>query len=121
MTVACHKHGTTLNVFLPASWDHLGCQSWDHPARLAGWSLVRVFDAHVVFADVEVISGGIQGGRVVGGTDDIGAYPAFDPQTPENFAATIYRALGIPQTAAWKDELGRPHHVYHGEPMPGLI
>ena len=46
--------------------------------------------------------------------------PTFDPQRPENFAATIYQALGIPQTAAWQDELGRPHHLYHGEPMPGL-
>ena len=69
---------------------------------------------------VFVAGGGIQGGRVVGGTDEIGAYPVFDPQRPENFAATIYQALGIPQTAAWKDEFGRPHHVYHGEPMPGL-
>src|SRR4051794_15880105 len=37
--VACHEHGTALNGFLPASWDHLGCQSWDHPACLAGGSL----------------------------------------------------------------------------------
>jgi hypothetical protein len=69
---------------------------------------------------VFLAGGGIQGGRVVGGTDKIGAYPAFDPQGPENFAATIYQALGIPQTAAWHDELARPHLVYHGEPMPGL-
>ncbi len=69
---------------------------------------------------VFLAGGGIQGGRVVGGTDNIGAYPAFDPQRPENFAATIYQALGIPQTAAWHDELERPHLVYHGEPMPGL-
>ena len=39
--VACHEHGTALSGFLPASWDHLGCQSWDHPARLAGGSSVR--------------------------------------------------------------------------------
>jgi hypothetical protein len=69
---------------------------------------------------VFLAGGGIQGGRVVGGTDKIGAYPAFDPQRPENFAATIYQSLGIPQTAAWHDELERPHQVYHGEPMPGL-
>lgn len=69
---------------------------------------------------VFLAGGGIQGGRVVGGTDKIGGYPAFDPQRPENFAATIYQALGIPQTAAWHDELERPHQVYHGEPMPGL-
>lgn len=69
---------------------------------------------------VFLAGGGIQGGRVVGGSDEIGAYPAFDPQTPENFAATIYEALGIPKTAAWHDELARPHHVYHGDPIPGL-
>ncbi len=39
--------------------------------------------------------GGIQGGRVVGATDPIGAYPTEDPQRPENFAATIYEALGL--------------------------
>lgn len=64
--------------------------------------------------------GGIQGGRVVGATDAIGAYPEYDPQRPENFAATIYESLGLPQTVAWHDELGRPHQVYHGEPIPGL-
>ena len=46
------------------------------------------------------------------------AYPAADPQTPENLAATIYQALGIPATAAWHDELDRPHHVYHGYRSP---
>lgn len=64
--------------------------------------------------------GGVQGGRVVGSSDKLGAYPATDPQTPENFAATIYHALGIPATAAWRDELDRPHHLYHGEPIHGL-
>jgi hypothetical protein len=57
---------------------------------------------------------------VVGASDKIGAFPAADPQTPENMAATIYRSLGIPATAAWHDELDRPHHIYHGEPMAGL-
>jgi len=64
--------------------------------------------------------GGVQGGRVVGATDDIGAYPEVDPQRPENFAATIYQSLGLPQTVAWRDEVGRPHQVYHGDPIPGL-
>jgi hypothetical protein len=64
--------------------------------------------------------GGIQGGRVIGASDKRGAYPSHTPQTPENFAATIYRSLGIPQTAAWQDTANRPHFVYHGEPIPGL-
>ncbi len=47
-------------------------------------------------------------------------YPKSDPQTPENMAATIYEALGLPRTLVWKDKLDRPHQVYHGDPIPGL-
>jgi Protein of unknown function (DUF1501) len=65
--------------------------------------------------------GGIRGGTVIGSSDKLGAYPASNPQQPENMAATIYRALGIPDTAAWHDELDRPHHVYHGQPIAGLL
>jgi hypothetical protein len=64
--------------------------------------------------------GGVKGGTVIGSSDKIGGYPKTDPQTPENMAATIYQALGLPATVAWKDALGRPHHVYHGEPIRGL-
>jgi Protein of unknown function (DUF1501) len=65
--------------------------------------------------------GGIHGGTVIGSSDKIGAYPAAHPQTPENMAATIYKALGIPNTAAWRDELDRPHQIYQGSPISGLI
>ncbi|MFQ5731461.1 MAG: DUF1501 domain-containing protein, partial [Planctomycetaceae bacterium] len=65
--------------------------------------------------------GGIRGGRIVGSSDAIGAYPATDPQQPENMAATIYHALGIPQEAVWKDEVDRPHRIYHGDPIRGLL
>ncbi|NBU76233.1 MAG: DUF1501 domain-containing protein, partial [Planctomycetes bacterium] len=50
-----------------------------------------------------------------------GAYPSDSPQKPENLAATIYHALGIPSSAMWKDELNRPYHIYHGEPIAGLM
>lgn len=65
--------------------------------------------------------GGTNGGTVIGSSDKDGAYPADNPQTPEGMAATIYRSLGIPATGVWKDALGRPHHIYHGEPIVGLI
>jgi len=39
--------------------------------------------------------GGIVGGRVVGKSDDIGAYPAEHPAAPANVVATIYKSLGI--------------------------
>ncbi|MCO6455371.1 MAG: DUF1501 domain-containing protein [Pirellulaceae bacterium] len=69
---------------------------------------------------VFLAGGGVQGGRVVGSSDKIGAYPADNPQTPEHLAATIYQALGLPRTTAWHDDLERPHHIYHGEPIEGL-
>jgi hypothetical protein len=65
--------------------------------------------------------GGVQGGRVIGTSDRNGAYPASDPQKPENFASTIYHALGIPRDAVWHDLLGRPNHVYLADPIEGLF
>ena len=67
---------------------------------------------------VWLAGGGVKGGRVVGSSDKNGGYPATEPQTPENFAATIYSALGLPKTAAWHDTENRPHHLYGGDPMP---
>ena len=64
--------------------------------------------------------GGVHGGNVIGRSDKIAAYPADMPQRPDNMAASIYSAMGIPSTAAWYDELERPHHIYHGKPIPGL-
>jgi hypothetical protein len=64
--------------------------------------------------------GGIRGGTVIGTTDKNGAFPASSPQTPENMAATMYHALGIPKIASWQDPSGRPHYVYDGEPVAGL-
>jgi uncharacterized protein (DUF1501 family) len=62
--------------------------------------------------------GGVRGGKVVGSSDKTGGYPATDPQSPENFAATIYSALGLPKTVAWHDAETRPHFLYHADPMP---
>lgn len=39
--------------------------------------------------------GGIQGGRIVGESDEIGGYPADRPVTSGEAVATIYRCLGI--------------------------
>jgi hypothetical protein len=65
--------------------------------------------------------GGIRGGTVIGSSDKNGAFPSTNPQTPENMAATIYSALGIPSSATWHDAVERPHQVYDGEPISGLF
>ncbi|MEX0675709.1 MAG: DUF1501 domain-containing protein [Pirellulales bacterium] len=64
--------------------------------------------------------GGVAGGTVIGSTDKNGAFPAANPQKPDNMAATIYQALGIPRELAWHDHQNRPHFVYHADPIPGL-
>jgi hypothetical protein len=85
-------------------------ESYDEPGR-DHWGAVQ----SVFFA-----GGGVRGGTVIGASDKIGAYPSQNPQKPENMAATIYHALGIPETASWKDEANRPHHLYYGSPITGL-
>ena len=69
---------------------------------------------------VLLAGGSVSGGTVIGASDKLGAYPALDPQRPENLAATIYQSLGLPRTATWYDLLDRPMPVYHGDPIRGL-
>ena len=65
--------------------------------------------------------GGVRGGNVIGSTDAKGGYPASDPQKPENLAATIYEALGLPRDITWEDLGNRPHFLYEAEPIKGLM
>lgn len=69
---------------------------------------------------VFLAGGGVKGGRVIGSSDKQGGYPETDAQKPENLAATIYQALGLPPTSNWNDLLDRPIPVYNGQPIPGL-
>lgn len=39
--------------------------------------------------------GGVQGGRVIGKSDELGAYPVDRPVTPKEVVATIYHSLGL--------------------------
>jgi uncharacterized protein (DUF1501 family) len=85
-------------------------EHYDAPGR-DHWGAVQ----SVFFA-----GGGIRGGNVVGASDKIGAYPAENPRSAEDFAATIYHALGLPPTAVWHDDLVRPHNIYYGQPIVEL-
>lgn len=64
---------------------------------------------------------GVAGGLCLGKSDAMGAYPSDRPVTPEELAATIYHALGIPATATWQDAETRPHAIYFGEPIRELF
>jgi hypothetical protein len=65
--------------------------------------------------------GGIRGGVVHGASDRSAAYPARDPVTPADIAATIYHALGVDPTIALRDSLGRVRPLCHGAPIHGIL
>ena len=69
---------------------------------------------------VLVAGGGARGGKIVGVTDRVAAYPVADAYSPEDLAATIYDGLGLPRDVVWRDKLDRPHHVYYGNPIKEL-
>jgi hypothetical protein len=55
--------------------------------------------------------GGVQGGRVVGRSDDKGAYPAERPVTPSEVVATIYKSLGVDLHTELPGPQSRPYPV----------
>jgi len=52
--------------------------------------------------------GGVQGGRVIGASDPIGAVPADRPTEPPEVIATIFHALGLPLDQHLPGPAGRP-------------
>lgn len=64
---------------------------------------------------------GVRGGQTIGQTDKTGAYPASRPYTPGDFAATIYRSLGIDPETELHDRLARPIRLCHGTTIEPLF
>jgi uncharacterized protein (DUF1501 family) len=65
--------------------------------------------------------GGIAGGAIYGASDRHAAYAASNPVGPQEYAATIMHALGIPHDLALTDFAGRPHTIYAGKPIEALF
>jgi hypothetical protein len=68
-----------------------------------------------------VAGGGVKGGRVVGASDPHGVEPKDRPVTPQQLVATIFHALGVPQTATIPGPDGSPVEVYPGQPVTELF
>jgi hypothetical protein len=66
---------------------------------------------------ITLAGAGIQGGLVHGASDNIGAFPSRDAVSPEEIAATIYHALGIPADTQVVDHSGRPYPLATGKPL----
>ncbi len=98
LVVAVGEFGRTPQINPDAGRDH--------------WS--GVFSA--VFAGA-----GVQGGQVIGASDDQAAYPATRGWYPADMGATIFTALGIDPESTMVDRLGRPHRVSMGEVIAPLF
>ena len=57
---------------------------------------------------VNFAGGGVKGGRVVGRSDEIGAYPVERPVQPKEVVATIYHSLGLDLDTHLPGPAGRP-------------
>lgn len=53
--------------------------------------------------------GGVKGGRIVGRSDEIAAFPAERPVTPSEVVATIYKSLGLDLEAKLPGPQSRPY------------
>ncbi len=65
--------------------------------------------------------GGVRGGRVIGKSDKIAAYPATRGYFPADLGATIYHALGADPASQVRDQLGRPLQLNRGELITPLF
>src|SRR5262249_32618539 len=64
---------------------------------------------------------GVRGGQTIGQSDRNGAYPASRPYTTGDFAATIYRCLGVDPETEVRDQLGRLLRLCNGTPIDPLF
>ncbi|MBC8354200.1 MAG: DUF1501 domain-containing protein [Planctomycetes bacterium] len=70
---------------------------------------------------IALAGGGVSGGAVFGASDHMGAYPAVDPVTPADLAATIFWRFGIDPRAVIRDVAERPHRLADGKPLTALF
>lgn len=63
---------------------------------------------------------GVQGGKVIGKSDEIAAYPDSVAYSPDDIGATIYSALGIDPHSTVRDRFGRPVHLNTGSVIEAL-
>ncbi len=73
-----------------------------------------------VFTTV-LAGGGIKGGVVHGASDRYAAYPASNPTSPADLAATVYECLGVDPQTQLRDRLDRPMTLCEGAPIQAIL
>jgi hypothetical protein len=70
---------------------------------------------------VLMAGGGVKGGQVYGSSDAQAAYAADKPVSPDDLAATVFDALGVPLDTEVTDPTGRPLALCLGHPVRGVF
>ncbi len=70
---------------------------------------------------VLLAGGGIRGGQVYGSSTPDGAYPASDPVSPGDLAATLFHCLGVDPHTEIMDRVARPFPIAEGEVLRRLL
>lgn len=70
---------------------------------------------------VILAGGGVRGGTVFGASDRFAAYPAADPVSPADLAATIFWRFGFDPASEIRDAQNRPFKLADGEPIKALF
>src|SRR5262249_59398709 len=70
---------------------------------------------------VLLAGGGVTGAAVYGASDKVGAYPAVDPVTPADLAATIFWRFGLDPATEIRDQTARPFPLAAGGPRRRLL
>jgi len=65
--------------------------------------------------------GGVVPGQVIGATDKHASDVTERKASPDDIAATLYEALGIPHNLALTDISGRPRRISLGSPIKGIL
>ena len=65
--------------------------------------------------------GGIRSGAVIGATDKNAGEVIDAKASPDDIAATLYEALGIPHDTVLADIAGRPRRIAEGNPIDELL
>jgi uncharacterized protein (DUF1501 family) len=73
-----------------------------------------------VFTSV-LAGGGVRGGQVYGSSDRFAAYPAANPTSPADLAATVYDRFGVAPDTTIYDRQGKPSALCEGTPLHALL
>jgi hypothetical protein len=75
-----------------------------------------------VVMSMALAGGGLRHGQVIGATEADGGQIKERRVTPGDLAATIYHHMGVPQSATYPDNSGRPRYIVeNGRPIQELL